>query len=335
MKEIFYNTIFLLYQKYSKLQNIKYCKIKGEEGNMNIDQILSSLEINNGTFPYEAVQQAVEQKDEIIPFLLDRLSTDNTRLEYIKQHPNYMGHVYAMFLLAQFRENRAYPLIVQFFSHSNVDYEDVTGDFYLEDLPQALASVCHNDLSLIKQSIENKKLDQWVRGSFLRSLLVLVANNRRSREEIMDYFHSLFHGKIERTPSHVWNSLVLCSCSLQPKEVFNDIKNAFNEGLVDPVFLDMNDVNNYMKHDWGELLLDLQNDPHHSLITDTVREMEWWSCFKDEKQEKLREKELRKLRIDLGKKTQRKKKKIGRNDLCPCGSGKKYKKCCGSIANKT
>ena len=25
----------------------------------------------------------------------------------------------------------------------------------------------------------------------------------------------------------------------------------------------------------------------------------------------------------------RKKKKIGRNDPCPCGSGKKYKKCCG------
>ena len=24
-----------------------------------------------------------------------------------------------------------------------------------------------------------------------------------------------------------------------------------------------------------------------------------------------------------------KKDKIGRNDLCPCGSGKKYKKCCG------
>lgn len=25
-----------------------------------------------------------------------------------------------------------------------------------------------------------------------------------------------------------------------------------------------------------------------------------------------------------------KQKKIGRNDLCPCGSGKKYKKCCGA-----
>ena len=24
--------------------------------------------------------------------------------------------------------------------------------------------------------------------------------------------------------------------------------------------------------------------------------------------------------------------KVGRNDLCPCGSGKKYKKCCGADA---
>ena len=27
-----------------------------------------------------------------------------------------------------------------------------------------------------------------------------------------------------------------------------------------------------------------------------------------------------------------KKKKVGRNDPCPCGSGKKYKKCCGANA---
>ncbi|MBQ7721705.1 MAG: SEC-C domain-containing protein, partial [Kiritimatiellae bacterium] len=24
-------------------------------------------------------------------------------------------------------------------------------------------------------------------------------------------------------------------------------------------------------------------------------------------------------------------KKVGRNDPCPCGSGKKFKKCCGSL----
>jgi uncharacterized protein YecA (UPF0149 family) len=24
--------------------------------------------------------------------------------------------------------------------------------------------------------------------------------------------------------------------------------------------------------------------------------------------------------------------KVGRNELCPCGSGKKYKRCCGALA---
>lgn len=40
-----------------------------------------------------------------------------------------------------------------------------------------------------------------------------------------------------------------------------------------------------------------------------------------------RRKELYKEQKNSG--TVRKEKKIGRNDPCPCGSGKKYKKCCG------
>ena len=26
--------------------------------------------------------------------------------------------------------------------------------------------------------------------------------------------------------------------------------------------------------------------------------------------------------------------KVGRNDPCPCGSGKKYKNCCGKVTNE-
>ena len=33
--------------------------------------------------------------------------------------------------------------------------------------------------------------------------------------------------------------------------------------------------------------------------------------------------------VGMNEPYQREKKKIGRNDPCPCGSGKKYKKCCG------
>ena len=49
---------------------------------------------------------------------------------------------------------------------------------------------------------------------------------------------------------------------------------------------------------------------------------QWNNIFTPE-----RKRELYKEQKNSG--TVRKEKKIGRNDPCPCGSGKKYKKCCG------
>jgi len=50
---------------------------------------------------------------------------------------------------------------------------------------------------------------------------------------------------------------------------------------------------------------------------------EWDDIFDNEKQKEI-DKEYKKT------KTVVKGEKIGRNDPCPCGSGKKYKKCCGN-----
>jgi uncharacterized protein YecA (UPF0149 family) len=47
-----------------------------------------------------------------------------------------------------------------------------------------------------------------------------------------------------------------------------------------------------------------------------------WKQIVEEKEKYLNE------RMEESKKTPQNE-KIGRNDPCPCGSGKKYKKCCG------
>ncbi len=52
---------------------------------------------------------------------------------------------------------------------------------------------------------------------------------------------------------------------------------------------------------------------------------QWNSIFSPEKQKELYKEQKR-------SKTVIKPKKIGRNDPCPCGSGKKYKYCCGKSA---
>lgn len=51
----------------------------------------------------------------------------------------------------------------------------------------------------------------------------------------------------------------------------------------------------------------------------------WENILTEEKREEI-QKELKDSR------TVRNENKIGRNDPCPCGSGKKYKKCCGKVS---
>ena len=51
---------------------------------------------------------------------------------------------------------------------------------------------------------------------------------------------------------------------------------------------------------------------------------EWDDIYSAEKCREIREK----WRLDK----QAVSNKVGRNDPCPCGSGKKYKKCCGKDA---
>ena len=56
---------------------------------------------------------------------------------------------------------------------------------------------------------------------------------------------------------------------------------------------------------------------------DWLYELPQWEAIFDEETRK------RLYREQKASGTIRKPKKIGRNDPCPCGSGKKYKKCCG------
>ena len=49
---------------------------------------------------------------------------------------------------------------------------------------------------------------------------------------------------------------------------------------------------------------------------------QWDGIFSEEKRKEI-QKDYKESRIV------RNEEKIGRNDPCPCGSGKKYKKCCG------
>jgi len=288
---------------------------------VDIETIRQELEFYTGRFPADAVRAAIEQRDAVTPVLLAALQEAADDPEELEREPYPMLHMYAMYLLAQFREQGAYPLLVKFFSTPGEISLDTTGDVVTEDLGRILASVCYNDLAPIKRMIEDPAVNEYVRSACLKTLTVLVAEEKLPREQVVDYFRSLFNGKLARKPDFIWSALVVDCCDLYPQELLQDIERAYDDGLVDLFHIQMESVR-YALAQGREEILQRSRQHRGGLIEDTVAEMGWWACFKEKTDAPTTEDQ------PIAEGPVVKGRKVGRNDPCPCGSGKKYKKCC-------
>jgi hypothetical protein len=278
---------------------------------MDIQQIIGELEYYDGTFPRRALKEAIASKEQITPILLKILEESTAKIQELLEQEDYMAHIYAMFLLAQFREKRAYPLIVNFFSTPGDISLKVTGDVVTEYLCRILASVCDGDDSLIKQLAENESADEFVRSAALEALVCLVATGEESREETLDYYKALLQSELPKQSAFFCAEIVSAATDLYPEEIYSEIKEAFEKDLVDETILDLNFVDQKLAQGKEKVLAELE-DKRYGPIGDTIKEMEWWAGFREPLQKQVV------------------KQKVGRNEPCPCGSGRKYKKCCGA-----
>jgi len=301
---------------------------------MGAEEILRQIERSTGRFARAAVEAAVARQEEVTPELLRILESTVKRPREIAAEGDYIAHIYAMFLLAQFRQPRAYPLLIQFSSLDGDLLHSLCGDFITENLGRVLASVSGGDACGIQSIIENEGADEWARGAALDGFTTLVAEGQQSREAAIHYFEQLFRTKLARRPSEVWSSLVASSCNIYPAELLEDIKQAYRDGLVNPGNISIGDVKYELAFGESRVLARLANDPHFRMVRSTVAEMEWWACFRKDREDEagLTHKAFDSNRIEpasaAGMSDRTTIPKIGRNERCSCGSGKKYKKCC-------
>jgi uncharacterized protein YecA (UPF0149 family) len=303
---------------------------------MEIDEALEQFKWFDGKFKQEAVEAAVAHREEIIPELLRILEeiADPVQAARIDAQGEYMAHLYAMYLLAQFRETRAYPLMLRIALLPGDLLESLFGDCVTESFGKVFASVCDGNLKGMQSIIEDPAVDEWIRGAALGGLVTLAAEGIKSREEILSYFAELFRDKLTDKNENVWSELVAYSTDLYAPELLGEIEKAYEQRLIDPTFIGLDDVRRDLAKGKEWALAKLATDSHRHLVTDTVKEMAWWDSFKEKKPHEPQAAASVLDAVDLPWEDsysgyKRAEPKIGRNDPCPCGSGKKYKKCCG------
>jgi hypothetical protein len=294
--------------------------------------LIESIKYNNGTFPRNELEQIIEHEEKSIPYLLqimNELKKDSMKLI---DRPTRIDFIYAYYLLAQFQVKELFPIMIDVLSQPSDICENIFGDTITEDIGRILASIFDGDIELLMSLIENTEANEYARGQALISLVVLVFNGQLSREFVMDYFKQLLTDKLTDT-SYYFNTQIVCCCNdLYPEEVYADIGRLYEEELVEEIIIGMDSIDKTLKRRKEEVLQSNQQAYQFQFITDTIKELQGWACFHQD-QFKTSAQSFSKRSAAAYDEPKRnpavKVEKIGRNDPCTCGSGQKYKKCCG------
>ena len=293
---------------------------------IELAEILNELERYRGYYPEEAVEEALRRQNEITPHLLRAIEIAVDKAELIAFGSTYYLHFFAIHISASFREQQAYPLIIRMYRLPTNQLEGLLGNALYESLPRVLASVYDGNIEPIKLIIEDPSLSEYSRGNAITSLRYIAQEDIISRESVIEYYGRLFRGGLERKHSNVWNALVSEAVDIYAKSLRNEIYRAYEDDLVDYDFISKSDVDAYFRMSEKEVFITARK-LYGGLIDNVHRFLRGWACFNPEP---VLPRIHKKNPVFQGSGTYiRESHKTGRNDPCPCGSGKKYKKCCG------
>ncbi len=189
-----------------------------------------------------------------------------------------------------------------------------------------LISTYDGDLAALQAVIEAETADDFVREGALLALAYLTRTGRVSEAEMRAYLLHLLAEMQPQAEHFVWIGWLLAVAHLGYEDLAGEAEGLIRRGFVS-------------ERDWriADFRADLRRtlaDPErmagfkHDRIgpfTDAIGELETWAGFSGEDDTPALPSWPE---FEVQQPITNPLRGVGRNDPCPCGSGKKYKKCC-------
>jgi Protein of unknown function (DUF1186)/SEC-C motif len=290
------------------------------EPTMTPTEILAALSTDEPEPPFEALDSAEGHRDVLVEPLLRAIDCVLVNPPGASPEESIL-FTYALYLLAKWREPRAYPYVVRWLSLAGEAAFDIAGDVVTQDGGRILAAVCDGDLEPIKTLVLDRRANEYGRASGVTALALLAVWAEVPRESIITLFMWLAREGLEREPGQVWNSLAADSADIEALPLFPELRRAYEDGLIEPQFIDPSELDEVEAAPRGSVLEETQD--RLPPIDDVVEATAWWGRSGDARQSDDSE-------PYVAAEPYRAPPKVGRNEPCPCGSGRKFKKCCGA-----
>lgn len=320
--------------------NIELTKTLNEmlSNKMNANEVLSALNQKNEV-PISAILTALERSEEVTPTLLDFLEyiLNNFQTADVTERSDIIT---TLFILAKLKEQKAFPYIIKIASLHDDWPEQILGDAHTESLTSLLVSTYNDDLPAIKHLIENRQANLWSRTAALESLHGLFALEIITRQELVNYYADLLNTSIIEDEEFVpW--LIDAINSMYPVELYNEATSLISKPSFDHTIITQKNIDDTLDLGMTECLnQNIYSREDLKPVETVINNVKWlYGTYENQDDEDSEEEECQGCNFckdekeDEGIMYKRPFIKIGRNELCPCISGKKYKKCCLLIEN--
>jgi hypothetical protein len=298
--------------------------------------------------PVDAVRAAEQQREQMIPLLSDVI-VQATRAP-LDEVTDEEGVVFMAFhLLGSWRVTSAYRVVADLLGLDSEKVEWLLGDAVTTTSHRVMFNLFDGDMTPIKGLLENPEVDVYVRRRMFDLLGMLMLAGKLERGELVAYLRDL-HGRLESDAEGlVWAGWAELIAQVGLREVADLVDESFKARKIEPMFLSRADFYRILRDaEQGQVMQGIPGEfePFGDLVTEigdwTIRD-DWDDAIERDVTEiadRLRQREpaaaewgesglLSAVREANSQPVSNPYRYVGRNDPCPCGSGKKFKRCCG------
>lgn len=288
---------------------------------MTLDEILDSLRFSEA-LPVETLNYCVAHPDVATPKFLEdlrRVAEGGAVTE-----ADYTVLLAGLHVLGQLREPAAYRPLAALLHRDDAVLERLLGDAMTETVPNILIAVFDGDPAPLEGLIEDTAATEFARVAALTAWTAWVFDGGLPRDQAEAQLARWFDTLQPREDTYLWVSWVEAAAGLGLHGLTDQAAEALQNRVP---------FRTIAEADFKLLLQKSQDDPEfvrddlrlHPL-EDAAGALSHWALSKGPKPAVASDGIARSRRS--WEPSVNPLRDVGRNDPCPCGSGKKFKKCC-------
>jgi hypothetical protein len=248
--------------------------------------------------------------------------------------PETYDAVFLVFhLLGEWRERSAYRPLAALLRLPTDDIEDILGDATTDTSQRVMAAVFDGDPAPLYAIIRDPAADEFIRARMCEALAMVALAGELPREEAATFLRACFSELEPQTECFVWEGWQSAIAMLGLVELVPLVKQVFDRRFIAADMFQFEDFEADLQQTLDGAPTDRGVVREFEPFADTIDELSTWAYSEPEDEEWASDSDETDL-DEPGLWTSPQApavnpyKGVGRNDPCPCGSGKKFKKCC-------